>query len=132
MTPNEISHQHALETLNVLYEYDDFMESITTLVDLGCGSGLDLEWWATRTTRDNKKTPLNIRCVGVDTNDELPIARQYRNITYQKTDFEKTVQPLGNKLYDILWCHDAFQYVLNPLQTLLNWREITNDNGMLI
>ena len=55
-----------MHTYNALYEHDDFMESINTLVDLGCGSGQDLERWATATTRDDGVTPLNIRCVGVD------------------------------------------------------------------
>ena len=54
------SHQHSLETLNQLYEYDDFMLSLRTMVDLGCGSGDDLAWWATRTTRDDNPQPLNI------------------------------------------------------------------------
>ena len=36
------SHKHSLETLNALYQYDDFMSSIGTLVDLGCGNGDDL------------------------------------------------------------------------------------------
>ena len=54
------SHAHSQQTLNALYEYDDFMESIATMVDLGCGTGLDLEWWATRTTRDDNPQPLNI------------------------------------------------------------------------
>ena len=60
------SHKHSLEILNQLQEYDEFMESIQTMVDLGCGDGLDLEWWATRTTRDDNPEPLNIQCVGVD------------------------------------------------------------------
>ena len=62
----ELGHQHSLETLNGLYEYDDFMQSITNVVDMGCGAGYDLEWWATRTTRDESARPLNIKCLGVE------------------------------------------------------------------
>jgi hypothetical protein len=51
------SHKHSLQTLETFYEFDDFMESIGTLADMGCGSGLDLEWWATRTTRDETPRP---------------------------------------------------------------------------
>ena len=36
------SHNHSLETLNQLVEYDEFMESITSVVDLGCGNGDDM------------------------------------------------------------------------------------------
>ncbi len=91
MTPAEKSHAHSLETLNILYEYDDFMESINTLVDLGCGQGLDLEWWATRTTRDDNPKPLNIKCTGVDILSSLPVAKKYPNITYQLLDFEEII-----------------------------------------
>jgi SAM-dependent methyltransferase len=33
--------------------------------------------------------------------------------------------------FDILWCHDAFQYVTNPIQTLINWRDISSEGAML-
>ena len=117
--PDE-SHQHSLETLNWLYEHDDFMMSIDTLIDLGCGSGLDLEWWATRMTREEHPKPLNIQCTGVDLSSELPMAKKYSNITYQQNNFEEEVRPGKNK-YDILWCHDSFQYAINPIQTLSKW-----------
>ena len=55
------SHAHSLATLNQLYQYEDFINSVSTVIDLGCGSGEDLAWWATRTTRDENPTPLNIR-----------------------------------------------------------------------
>ena len=124
------SHQHSLQVLNALYEYDDFMESIATVADLGCGTGEDLEWWATRTTRDDSPQPLNIRCQGIDLLEQLPIAKKHDNITYQRTDFEGKIHA-PQKGFDILWCHDAFQYCVNPLQTLSNWWHIASDGGML-
>ena len=129
-TPDD-SHQHSLQTLEQLYEYDDFMESITTLVDLGCGDGKDLEWWATRTTRDDNPQPLNIKCTGVDLAETLPMSKMYPNITYQSTDFEENIFTVGNGKYDVLWCHDSFQQVINPIQTLSKWWDITSDGGML-
>ena len=132
LLPNaEQSHAHSLQTLNALYEYDDFMESIATVVDLGCGSGQDLELWSTRTTREDNPQPLNIKCTGVDILDELSIARQYPNVTYQKTDFEGNIYPPGNNKFDILWSHDSFQYAINPVTTLSNWWNIASDGGML-
>jgi SAM-dependent methyltransferase len=125
------SHIHSLETLNMLYEYDDFMASVDTVVDLGCGEGLDLEWWATRTTREDEPRPLNIDCIGVDLATQLSIAKRYPNITYQSTDFETTIHPKKNTKFDILWCHDSFQYVINPIGTLSRWWEIANENAML-
>lgn len=121
----------SLKILNALYEYDDFMESIAHVVDLGCGNGEDLEWWATATTRDDNPQPLNIRCVGVDLLDQLVVAKKHTNITYQQTDFETTVHA-PKDCFDILWCHDAFQYCVDPIGTLVKWRQISSPGAMLV
>lgn len=131
LTP-EHSHQHSLRTLNTLYEYDDFMESVGSMVDLGCGRGLDLEWWATRTTRDETAEPLNIQCMGVDIANQFKIGKKYDNVRFQCGDFESSVLTFKGILFDVLWCHDAFQYALDPLGTLKQWRSIANDNAMLV
>jgi len=127
----EESHAHSLETLNWLYEHDDFMASIDTLIDLGCGSGLDIEWWATRTTRDENPEPLNISCTALDLADNMPMARKYSNIVYQRNDFEHQVFTPKKKKYDVLWCHDSFQYALRPLDTLKLWWNIAEPGAML-
>jgi SAM-dependent methyltransferase len=129
-TPEQ-SHAHSLETLNLLYEYDDFMSSIDTLADMGCGSGLDLEWWATRTSRDEAQTPLNIKCTGIDLFAQLPMAQKYRNIRYQTQNFEDPLV-LGTRKFDVIWCHDSFQFVIDPFDTLSQWRQAMNPDGMLI
>jgi hypothetical protein len=127
----EESHAHSLETLNCLYEHDDFMASVDTLIDLGCGAGLDVEWWATRTTRDDNREPLNIKCTGLDLLPELSIASKYPNITYQYNNFEEQIFTQKKKKYDVLWCHDAFQYAVNPLGTLKLWWSIAEPGAML-
>ena len=128
---HEQSHAHSRETLDWLYEHDDFMASIDTLIDLGCGSGLDLEWWATRTTRDENPVPLNINCTGLDLQDNLGVAQKYKNITYQRNNFEDKIYTPNKKKYDVLWCHDAFQYAVNPLATLKLWWDIAAPGAML-
>ena len=127
----EESHAHSLQTLNLIYEYDDFMESIGAVVDMGCGTGLDLEWWATRTTRDDTPRPLNIRCLGVDVLPELSIAHKYLNIQYHKQQFEEPTTIHKSK-FDVIWCHDAFQYVIDPFATLAKWWNMLNNDGMLV
>ena len=123
------SHNHSLDTLNLLYEYDDFMDSVGRVVDLGCGKeGSDLQWWATRTTRGEEQIPLNIQCVGVDQFASLD--NTHKNISYQKLDIETYNKT--KRGFDVLWCHDTFQYLLNPYQTLRNWYNISNENGMLV
>lgn len=126
----DASHAHSLKTLNTLYEFDDFMESVGSVIDLGCGSAKDLEWWATRTTRDDSKIPLNIKCMGVDRFEVLPMAKSYRNMRYVSHDFEQPLQ-IKDK-YDVLWCHDAFQFVIDPFSTLVHWRDLVNDGGMMV
>ena len=122
------SHQHSLETLNQLYEYDDFMASIRTLVDLGCGTGDDLVWWDTRPTRDDNPEPLNIACTGVDINNNLAVTHE--NITYQQRSFEDLIEH-PEEGFDVLWCHDAFQYARDPIKTLSRWWDIASPGGML-
>lgn len=125
------SHHHSLDTLVHLYEYDDFMLSIETMLDIGCGSGLDLEWWATRTTRDDTPRPLDIKCTGIDLFSDMSMAKKYRNIVYKSQNFEDPILR-DKKTYDVIWCHDAFQYAINPIQTLVNWRKVMSADGMLV
>jgi SAM-dependent methyltransferase len=124
------SHRHSLQTLNQLYEYDDFMASIRNMIDLGCGSGEDLIWWATRTTRDDNSQPLNIQCQGIDLHPKIQSDIQYPNIAITSGNFEQTITPHPDG-FDVLWCHDAFQYALNPVQTLSNWWHIASPGAML-
>lgn len=125
------SHEHSLRTLNDLYEHDDFMESIGRVVDLGCGTdALDLQWWANRTTRDDDPIPLNIQCMGIDQIDGIGREARELKIAYQRSDLETMTQT--KRPFDIVWCHDTFQYMTNPLQVLKNWRSLCAQNGMFV
>lgn len=123
------SHDHSLYTLNALYEYDDFMSSIRTMIDLGCGAGVDLEWWATRTTRDDSHQPLNIDCVGIDLATAPEHNKKYPNMSKITADFE--TYDSEDKKFDVLWCHDSFQYAINPIETLTRWRNMATPGAML-
>ena len=137
----EESHTHALKTLNALLQYDDFMLSIGNVLDVGCGPGLDLEWWASRTTRDTEMPELlNIKCTGIDLFPSLVLPDYYtpqEKITYSKFNMEDdwimdhmTYKDL-DKQYDVVWCHDVFQYAINPLKTLQNFYNLLSPGGML-
>lgn len=129
-TDPQASHAHSLDTLNALAEYDSFMESIDTMADFGCGTtALDLEWWATKTTRDSPQEPLNIKCTGIDRAPTNAIVKQYSNASYRQLDLE---QDLGIfEAFDVVWCHDTFQYLINPVDALRHWYPAIRDNGML-
>ena len=124
------SHRHSLQTLNRLYEYDDFMASIKTVLDIGCGTGDDLEWWATRTTRDEVPQPLNIQCTGIDLAPDLALTKKYNTVFYQSGNFEDII-PASSGGFDVLWCHDSFQYVHAPVKTLSNWWHLASTGAML-
>lgn len=129
VTPQE-GNRHSLQTLDALYRYEDFMESICTMVDLGCGSGDDLMWWATRTTQEDNPKPLNIQCTGVDITSSLAESTRHPNLVFYHQDFEEPV-PTTKGTYDVLWCYDAFQYCLNPIKTLSQWWYMASDSAML-
>jgi len=125
------SHKHALQTLQLLEGYTDFMWSISSICDVGCGTGEDLVWWATRTIEDDNKkaVPLDIKCVGVDLLDTLSVVNHFSNIVYEKRNYEDA--PLIGGQFDVLWCHNAFQYAINPMQTLSHFYDMLTPGGML-
>jgi hypothetical protein len=49
------SHAHSRTILDLLYEYDDFMDSITVVADMGCGDGQDMIWWNTLYNREDPR-----------------------------------------------------------------------------
>jgi hypothetical protein len=122
------SHAHSLQVLNLLKEHDTFMESISSVADLGAGAALDALWWANATTRDHPAEPLDLRVYAVD-KVAMPVDFDVpKNLSLLQKDFEKRVLPVT---VDVLWCHDAFQYALNPVHTLRLFNEQMNENGML-
>jgi 2-polyprenyl-3-methyl-5-hydroxy-6-metoxy-1,4-benzoquinol methylase len=126
----EASHRHSLQTLETLYQFDDFMLSIENVIDMGCGQGLDMLWWATRTTRDTNARPLNIRCMGIDLHGSCGATNQHRYVSYMPQDFEQPIR-VHKRRFDVIWCHDAFQHVQDPFRTLRQWRDICTPGAML-
>jgi SAM-dependent methyltransferase len=126
------SHEHSLEILNMLYGYDTFLDNLQVIADMGCGRGLDVEWWATLETRDDPPEPHNYRVYAVDQDiDQIEpdILANNKNIVPLKGDFEGRIVP---REVDLIWAHDSFQYARNPLQCLASWKSTLNQNGMLV
>ena len=126
------SHDHSLSILNLLYEYDDFMDNLRTIVDMGCGAGMDSKWWATLYDREDPPNPHNYTVYGVDRNVEQvdpTFLDENPNLFLIRADIERVRLP---KKADLIWCHDVFQSVINPLATLATWNQLMNVNGMLI
>jgi SAM-dependent methyltransferase len=127
------SNAHSLKVLNLLREYDTFLESLSVVADLGCGNGHDAMWFADLTTRDDPPEPLNLLVYAIDKkiNRLLPETRERDNIVPLELDFEKE-ELLTTRKIDLIWAHDSFQCCLNPMKTLANWKNSMTENGMLI
>lgn len=125
------SHQHSRETLDILYGYDDFLDSIKIMADMGCGRALDTDWWARLETRDDPPEPRNILCYAVDKNiNQIDnTVTSLENVRAIECNFENYKMP---RKLDLIWCHDSFQYVINPFATLGHWYEQMNLDGMLV
>jgi trans-aconitate methyltransferase len=123
---------HSQPIRDLLYQYDSFLDSLEVIADYGCGSGLDIEWWATLMTRDDPPEPRNYLCYAVDKNVRQIDSRLRNrdNVKIFEADIEID-QPVSREI-DLLWCRDTFQYLTNPLNTLRMWNENMSVNGMLI
>jgi hypothetical protein len=122
------SHAHSLQVLNLLREHDSFMESISSMADMGAGNCLDTLWWCNATTRDEPSEALNLKCFAVDRQPMRVDFDLPKNFTYVQRDFEKACLPTP---VDVIWCHDAFQYAINPIETLGVFNQQMNLNGLL-
>ena len=129
-TSQEQAFQHSKEhILDLFYEYDDFMESIGRVIDLGCNTeALDMLWFANATTRDAQELPLNIKCIGQSTIDKL--IPKHKGISFQKGPPE--LLSSTKKKFDVLYCHDTLHFITNPYQALCNWWHIANKDAMLV
>lgn len=127
-----LSHEHSQDILGLLYGYDSFLDSLEVICDMGCGSGLDAQWWATLETRDDPPEPRNYRVYAVDRDLSRvePDVRATPGVRWVESNFaEEGILP---EKVDLLWSHDSFQYAVNPLATLATWNRQMNTNGMLV
>jgi trans-aconitate methyltransferase len=134
------SHQHALHTLERIAQFSDYLDSLETVADMGCGSGMDINWWARLETIDEIEhddgrierisRPRNLKCYAVDQNvSQIEPEMLPASVKIINGDFEK--QRVLSREVDFIWSHNSFQYAVNPLNTLKLWNEQMNVNGML-
>ena len=127
----DASHEHSLKTLELIYKYDDYLDSLSVVADMGCGAGHDTRWWATLTTRDDPPEPHNYIVYAVDQNIkqiETDIS-DLTNVVAVEGNFEEALLP---RKVDLIWSHDSFQYARDPIKCLSNWKRSMNVNGMLV
>jgi trans-aconitate methyltransferase len=126
------SHDHTQFIRDLLYNYDSFLDSLEVVADFGCGDGSNIEWWAKLETRDDPPEPRNYLCYAVDSTVKR-IRTEVASLTNVKV-IEANLEESRfiPRQVDLVWCHDKFQYITNPLNTLKQWNEMMNVNGMLV
>ncbi len=127
----EESHEHSLETLKSFEQHLEFVESIGSVCDIGCGpQQMDINYWATLTNLDpDNPKPLNIKCTALDL--KQPPDFKLDNVRRIGHDFNIDLSVLNDESQDIVWCHDALQYAHSPLDLLFEINRILDPSGML-
>ena len=123
--------RHSLNILNLIQQYDTFLESLRHIAIMGCGSGEDVLWWATLLNNDDPPQPYNFVCHAVDT-DTSKLAQIPKLPNIHKNDRSFDSDLLFPIQVDIIYAHDCLQYSVNPLHTLKQWNQYLNVNGMLL
>lgn len=125
------SHTHSKEILDLLYDHDDFMDSIQSVLDAGCGEGHDIKWWANSETRDDIPDKHNYRCIALDKDiNRFDVTENVpKNLHTQEGDFETCVI---SRPVDLVWCHNSLQYTENPAAALRNFNKFISPGGVLV
>ena len=131
----EESHQHSLSTLSILNSFIEFKLSIRKILDLGCGNGQDLNYWASMEDDDEENPKrLNFKCWGLTnkyTSDLESVRDKNENVKLIEHDFNTDFDiPYVNNI-DVVWCHDVLQCCYNPLYLLRAVNRVMAKNGML-
>jgi len=126
------SFDHTQFVRDLIFQYDSFLDSLEVVADFGCGEGLNVEWWANLLTRDDPPEPRNYICYAVDVNVSRikPHIASMPNVKIIQENLEHTDRIIPRQI-DLIWCHDVFQYMTNPMGTLMRWNEMMSVNGML-
>ena len=126
---NSSSNIHSTQMLWQLSIFHEFMESVDTVLDVGCGDGHDALWWATATDLDeDNPQPLNINVTGLDITNSINLDEVPKNLTFKYDDWN-TVN--FKDQFDVVWTHNTLQQTNDPLKFLHKMNEFCATGGML-
>jgi 2-polyprenyl-3-methyl-5-hydroxy-6-metoxy-1,4-benzoquinol methylase len=110
---NQTRSLHARKFLEQIYIHPELMESIGTVLDIDCGTGLDSEWWATRPNYDEKNPqPLEIDVTATSRVREISKeVEALERVNYIQTSKKQFWEELPGNKYDVVWCHSV-QHIL--------------------
>ncbi len=115
------------ETLMLLNQRTDFMDSLSVIADMGCGKGTDAAAWADLVEENDR--PRKLFVFAVDKILQIDNHNRRSNIRTVKEDFSNTT--IAKNKVDVLWCYNSFQYATDPVKTLRHWYGIMNENALL-
>jgi SAM-dependent methyltransferase len=124
MTPQE-SHQHSLKTLNHLALLEDYLYGLDNITVMGAGIGLDAVWWATLLNSSGHPYNFNVTAVEIAPTVDIKTAGK---MSWKFEDMGSVSLPLQ----DLIWCHNALHYSLNPIGNLFHWHKLLRHDGLLI
>jgi SAM-dependent methyltransferase len=109
--------------------FDEAMwDQFLTVLDVGCGTGQQANWWGTRRPWNEKEefAPFT-QCKAIDL--IIPDNDYNSDFEFVQGDFHKL--PWSKHTFDIVWSHYSLQYSINPHKALWEWRRVLKPDGRL-
>ena len=78
------SNLHASNYLETLFRFEEMLESIDSVIDVGCADGYSSSYWAEAGVLDDEENliPLNIKVTAIDKQDIFDESNQHKNINF--------------------------------------------------
>jgi SAM-dependent methyltransferase len=118
------SHQSAYEHQEI--QLPSWMKQVTVapesdVLEIGCATGYQL----------NVFSKAGYRCAGIEISDD---AAQFARTQYGLDVYSGTVEEtdLGVRRFDLIYLHDVFEHLTNPLETLQKIRNWLKSDGTVV
>lgn len=126
-----MAKSHSMQILELLSQYEDFLDRLKHVAIMGCGNSADVTWWATLENSESPPKPYDFSCLAVDIDGtKLSQIPPRKNIHKIQSSFD--AENLFPVPVDFIWAHDCLQYSTNPLHTLRMWNSYMKTDAMLM
>lgn len=124
------SNLHSSSILEVIFQFQEMLESIDNVLDVGCGNGHDSYQWANASIfdDDDNEIPLNINVTAIDKEDSYEEDFEHNNIKFIQNDW-MSFDP--KETYDVIWAHNVIHQSHNPLEFLHKMNKLCSEGGMM-